>query len=145
MTSYEDDDDRDSGASSVILAFLLGGLTGAALALLYAPRSGKETRDLLGERVRETAERGRELKEEAVGRGRALVTTRPTTSSGRSRTSSSARSGSRPRSRRAARRTARRSRRRTSRSSRPPAPPLQAGSRGPRPSRGEWTRWGWSF
>ena len=41
----DDDDDRDSSASSVILAFLLGGLTGAALALLYAPRSGKETRD----------------------------------------------------------------------------------------------------
>ncbi len=66
-------DDRDSGASSVILAFLLGGLTGAAIALLYAPRSGKETRDLLSERVRETTERGRELKEQAVGRGRALV------------------------------------------------------------------------
>src|SRR5688572_20894340 len=67
-------DDNDSGgASSVILAFLLGGLTGAAVALLYAPRSGKETRDLLNERVRETAERGRELKEEAVGRGQALV------------------------------------------------------------------------
>jgi len=60
-------------ASSVILAFLLGGLTGAALALLYAPRSGQETRDLLSERVRETAERGRELKEQAVGKGRALV------------------------------------------------------------------------
>jgi gas vesicle protein len=66
-------DERDSGASSVILAFLLGGLTGAALALLYAPRSGKETRDLLGERVREAQERGRELKEEAVGRGRAAL------------------------------------------------------------------------
>jgi gas vesicle protein len=74
MTSYEDDDyDRDSSASSVILAFLLGGLTGAAVALLYAPRSGKETRDLLSDRVRETADRGREIKEQAVGRGRALV------------------------------------------------------------------------
>src|SRR5262252_9367251 len=69
----DDDDDRDSGACSVILAFLLGGLTGAALALLYAPRSGKETRDLLGERMRETAERGRELKDQAIGRGRAMV------------------------------------------------------------------------
>lgn len=68
-----EDDDRDSGASSVILAFLIGGLTGAALALLYAPRSGKETRDILTERARETADRGRELKEQAVGRGRALV------------------------------------------------------------------------
>ena len=73
MDERDYDDDRDSGASSVILAFLLGGLTGAAIALLYAPRSGKETRDLLGERVRETAERGRELKEQAVGRGRALI------------------------------------------------------------------------
>src|SRR5437762_5020848 len=69
----DDDDDRDSSAYSVILAFLLGGLTGAALALLYAPRSGKETRELLSEHVRKTAERGRELKEQAVGRGRALV------------------------------------------------------------------------
>jgi gas vesicle protein len=72
-TILDDDDDSDSSASSVILAFLLGGLTGAALALLYAPRSGKETRDLLSERVRETAERGRELRDQAVGRGRALV------------------------------------------------------------------------
>jgi gas vesicle protein len=66
-------DDSDSGASSVVLAFLLGGLAGAALALLYAPRSGKETRDLLNERMREAGERGRELKEEAVGRGRAVI------------------------------------------------------------------------
>src|SRR5512132_3148095 len=68
-----DDDDRGGSASDVILAFLLGGLTGAAVALLYAPRSGQETRDLLSERMRETADRGRELKEQAVGRGRALV------------------------------------------------------------------------
>ena len=32
-------DDRDAAASSVILSFLLGGVAGAALALLYAPRS----------------------------------------------------------------------------------------------------------
>jgi gas vesicle protein len=73
MTTIEDDDDRDSNASTVILAFLLGGLTGAAVALLYAPRSGQETRDLHSERMRETADRGRELKEQAVGRGRAMV------------------------------------------------------------------------
>ena len=68
-----DDIDSGGGASDVILAFLLGGLTGAALALLYAPRTGQETRDLIGERLRETAERGREMKREVVGRGRALV------------------------------------------------------------------------
>jgi gas vesicle protein len=68
-----DDIDSGGGASDVILAFLLGGLTGAALALLYAPRTGQETRDLIGERLRETAERGREMKREVVGRSRALV------------------------------------------------------------------------
>ncbi len=73
MRDDYDDDDRGGGASDVILSFLLGGLTGAALALLYAPRTGQETRDLLGERLRETAERGREMKQEVVGRGRALV------------------------------------------------------------------------
>ena len=73
MRDDYDDDDRAGGASDVILSFLLGGLAGAALALLYAPRTGQETRDLLGERLRETAERGREMKQEVVGRGRALV------------------------------------------------------------------------
>lgn len=67
------DDDRDSGASSVILSFLLGGLTGAALALLYAPRSGRETRDLLSERMRESEDRVREMKEAAVGKGRQVL------------------------------------------------------------------------
>lgn len=65
-------EDRDSGAS-VVLAFLIGGLAGAAVALLYAPRSGRETRDLLAEKWREGAERGRRLKDEAVARGRNLV------------------------------------------------------------------------
>jgi gas vesicle protein len=65
-------DDRDSGGSA-FMAFLLGGLTGAALALLYAPRSGRETRELLNEKMREAEERGRDLKDEARARGRALV------------------------------------------------------------------------
>lgn len=60
----------DRNGSSVILSFLLGGLTGAALAILFAPRSGKETRELLGERLRETAEKGREIKERVASRSR---------------------------------------------------------------------------
>lgn len=66
-------DDRGSGASGVILSFLLGGLTGAALAILFAPRTGKETRELLEERMREGAERGRVLKEKATVRGREIL------------------------------------------------------------------------
>src|SRR5213593_4087137 len=37
---------RDSSASDVLMAFLIGGATGAALALLFAPRSGEDTREM---------------------------------------------------------------------------------------------------
>ena len=66
-------DDRSSGASGVILAFLMGGLTGAALAMLFAPRSGRETRDLLGETFRDSAEKTRGIRERAVGKGREIL------------------------------------------------------------------------
>jgi gas vesicle protein len=65
--------DRDSGSASVLLSFILGGLTGAALALLYAPRSGQETRDLLAEKVREGEARAKEAKERALTKSREVV------------------------------------------------------------------------
>jgi gas vesicle protein len=67
------DDERSGGASGVILSFVVGALTGAALAILFAPRSGKETRELLGEKLRESTERGRELKDQVAAKGRHLV------------------------------------------------------------------------
>lgn len=65
-------DDRGSGGST-FLAFLLGGLTGAALALLYAPRSGRETREMLNEKLREGAERSKDLREQAREKGKAFM------------------------------------------------------------------------
>lgn len=66
-------DDHGAGASGVLLSFLLGALTGAALAVLFAPRSGRETREMLGETLRETADRSRRLREQAVEKGREIA------------------------------------------------------------------------
>jgi gas vesicle protein len=73
-----------SGATCIFVAFLLGAVTGAAVALLFAPAAGRETREFLSERAREgrekaveTAKKTRELLAEqrdtisaAVDRGR---------------------------------------------------------------------------
>jgi gas vesicle protein len=64
---------EDRGTSGVVLSFLVGALTGAAVAILFAPRSGRETREILGDRLRESAERGRQLGEQAMEKGRELA------------------------------------------------------------------------
>ena len=58
-----------AGAGTVMLAFIVGAVAGAAVALLYAPASGQETRDYLGEKTRE----GRERAAQAAAKGRELV------------------------------------------------------------------------
>src|SRR5690242_8627100 len=58
----------DSGAGTVVVAFVLGAVTGAAVALLMAPQSGEETRRLLAEKARE----GRVRAGEAARQGREL-------------------------------------------------------------------------
>jgi gas vesicle protein len=59
---------EDSGAGTVVVAFVLGALTGAAVALLVAPASGEETRRMLAEKARE----GREKAGEAARQGREM-------------------------------------------------------------------------
>ncbi|MEK6590977.1 MAG: YtxH domain-containing protein [Nitrospinota bacterium] len=49
-------ENRGSTLLEVTLAFLLGGVVGAAVGLLFAPASGKETRD----KIKDTSERVRE-------------------------------------------------------------------------------------
>jgi gas vesicle protein len=55
------EDRRGVGAEAVLLAGVLGGLAGAALGLLLAPRTGAETRSEWGERAKTAGEKAREL------------------------------------------------------------------------------------
>jgi gas vesicle protein len=48
-----------------ILGVLIGGALGAALGLIIAPQSGRETREALGKRVRASADGVRQSAEEA--------------------------------------------------------------------------------
>ena len=50
-----------NSAGTVLMAFALGALAGAAVALLYAPASGEETRRKLAERAREGREKAEKL------------------------------------------------------------------------------------
>lgn len=61
--------DEGGGAGSILLAFILGAVSGAAVALLYAPATGRETREYLGEKARE----GRERATEAAQKGRQII------------------------------------------------------------------------
>ena len=49
----EPKDNGSGGAGTVLLAFMLGAIAGAAVALLYAPATGQETREFIGEKARE--------------------------------------------------------------------------------------------
>jgi gas vesicle protein len=58
-----------SNACGSLTAFALGALVGGGIALLWAPHSGKETRDMLAQRSHEMKEKA----ESAVGRAREAV------------------------------------------------------------------------
>jgi gas vesicle protein len=62
---------RDDGvaAGTVIIAFVLGAVTGAAVALLMAPASGEETRRILGQKARDSRDRA----EDAARQGREYI------------------------------------------------------------------------
>lgn len=60
---------QGNGGAGLLLAFIAGAAVGAAVALLYAPATGEDTRDYLGQRARE----GRDRAAEAARQGRELL------------------------------------------------------------------------
>ena len=62
-------DDDNGAAGTVLLAFVLGAITGAAAALLMAPASGEETRRVIADKARDSRERAAE----AARQGREMV------------------------------------------------------------------------
>jgi gas vesicle protein len=61
--------ERGISPGSVLVAFVAGAAVGAAVALLFAPATGEETREYLGQRARE----GRERATEAARQGREML------------------------------------------------------------------------
>jgi gas vesicle protein len=53
-------------SGSMMVAFVIGALTGAAVALLFAPARGEDTREYLGQKARE----GKAKAREAMDQGR---------------------------------------------------------------------------
>jgi gas vesicle protein len=53
-------------SGSLMVAFVVGALTGAAVALLFAPASGEDTREYLGQKARE----GKAKARDAMDQGR---------------------------------------------------------------------------
>ena len=73
-------DDRGSSLGVVGLAFVSGGLVGAAVALLLATQSGRESREQLRgyarraeEHVHELAEKATQVMDQAVDKGREFI------------------------------------------------------------------------
>jgi gas vesicle protein len=52
------------------MAFIVGAIAGAAVALLWAPASGAETRRKLGDALGEGSEKGKEYLKKGVERGK---------------------------------------------------------------------------
>ena len=51
-------------SGTIMVAFVMGALTGAAVALLFAPATGEETREYIGQKARESRQKAREAMDE---------------------------------------------------------------------------------
>lgn len=60
---------EQGNGGGMLVAFVAGAIVGAAVALLFAPATGEETREYLGQRARE----GKDRATEAARQGRELL------------------------------------------------------------------------
>ena len=67
------DDIGFSNNSGIVASFVVGGLTGAAVALLLAPHSGQGTRSLINRRIRDGLDRGQKAGERFASKGREVL------------------------------------------------------------------------
>ena len=65
--------DRDE-FGAFLVGFIVGGLTGAVVSLLFAPQSGEETRALIKDKSIELRDKAQVTGEEALARAEALAT-----------------------------------------------------------------------
>jgi gas vesicle protein len=65
---------QNNGGAGVLVAFIAGAAVGAAVALLFAPAPGTDTREVVGRRARE----GRDRVLEALRQGRGILGERRT-------------------------------------------------------------------
>ena len=64
--------DRDE-FGAFLVGFIVGGLTGAVVALLFAPQSGEETRALIKDKSIELRDKASQSAEEAIARAEAAA------------------------------------------------------------------------
>ena len=58
-------DENSNQVGGIVAAFAVGALVGAGIAVLYAPQSGRETRELLARKTRELKEKAGDTLDEA--------------------------------------------------------------------------------
>ncbi len=75
---YQEDDDgnprmdakQNGGGGSLLAGFMIGGLIGAASMLLFAPQSGKETREAVQSGASDLKDRATDVAQRTVGQAR---------------------------------------------------------------------------
>lgn len=55
-----------NGKGKFVLGAALGAIAGAAAGILFAPKSGKETRKIIGDKTKEYVEKGKEMVEKGT-------------------------------------------------------------------------------